>query len=554
MRDDRVIVFAGPSLGRAAVARGGRRLARIELRPPAQRGDVLAVLGDHPTTIVLLDGYFHTVPSVTHKELLYAIDSGVRVIGAASMGALRAAELERFGMRGVGRIFELLRGGEIEGDDEVAILHAPADLGYVPLTVALVELRLAVRELATEQCIAPQSGARFIDQVKALCFRDRRPARLRSLARAALGRAGTRRLERLLRHHRVKETDGQCAIDIALEPAEQQRVRRPGETTFLHRLKEQTLRAPATRPNASPPTVLQSWFVTQLFHPECSRFVRWLRLRHLLFSEGIYADLRVPAEKHDSVVRILKAHHERCFGAAWLPLPEYDEEARIHTTAEAACEAYGDHHTACVSLARRLGLNAWDGEEALLHLLERQPDALPSWWQARAFTFTEAADTAQALAGEARAVLRCFQRWSSGATMRLSSLIDVAASIWSCERSAVFAEGARRGLFLVPAASEGLREALELVAATERLPTAINDYVTLRRQLPRIPLRPLLEIAGSESGRDGRARPVPPHWSTGLNQGRRPFIGGELLWSVPPRGIISSQLAEFATSNTSQDG
>ena len=68
-----------------------------------------------------LDGYYYTVPSVTHKELLYALDAGVRVIGASSLGALRAVELAPFGRDGAGKVFEAYRSGTLDGDDEVAL-------------------------------------------------------------------------------------------------------------------------------------------------------------------------------------------------------------------------------------------------------------------------------------------------------------------------------------------------------------------------------------------------------------------------------------------------
>ena len=55
--------------------------------------------------IGLIDGYFDGVPAVAHKEILWALDQGIRVLGAASMGALRAAELAPFGMEGVGAIW-----------------------------------------------------------------------------------------------------------------------------------------------------------------------------------------------------------------------------------------------------------------------------------------------------------------------------------------------------------------------------------------------------------------------------------------------------------------
>jgi hypothetical protein len=98
--------------------------------------------------IALIDGVFLHEPSVWHREILWALSRGVHVFGGASMGALRAAELAPFGMRGVGRIFEAYRDriwpgfiGTFEDDDEVAVIHAPAELGAVALSDALVDVR-----------------------------------------------------------------------------------------------------------------------------------------------------------------------------------------------------------------------------------------------------------------------------------------------------------------------------------------------------------------------------------------------------------------------------
>jgi hypothetical protein len=100
--------------------------------------------------IGLVDGYFARVPAVWHKEILWAMSQGIHVFGAASMGALRAAELAAFGMEGVGAIFEQYRSGALIDDDEVAIVHAGADRGYQPLSEAMVNVRatLAAAERA----------------------------------------------------------------------------------------------------------------------------------------------------------------------------------------------------------------------------------------------------------------------------------------------------------------------------------------------------------------------------------------------------------------------
>jgi hypothetical protein len=543
MREGRVIAFAGPSLPQSPTSGWRALLSRIDLRPPAKRGDILTALCDHPRALVLLDGLFHTVPSVTHKELLYAIDSGAAVIGAASMGALRAAELEPFGMTGIGCIFELFRTGELEGDDEVAILHAPGHLGYTPVTAALVEIRLMVRALVSEGVINPGSADAFIDQVKALSFQHRHWTRIHRMARRAFGRRIASRLETERRRLRPKERDARRAVETALSGTPASPGPRPSantsgpSTSFLQRFKEQAIRPPGPHAHAEGATVLQSWFAAQLLHPYCADFVRWLRLRFLLFSEATYAGVPVAAGRHALLVRTLRAYHERRCGSAWLPSLEYDDEGRIHAMAEAAVESFGSVQLACISLARRIGLDSTDADRRLLRLLEGQPDALPSWWQARAFTFTESFSAGQRVASQAYDVFLCFRRWSSGAAVDWRSLADIAASLWACDRSTVFTEAARRGLFLATSASQGLRDALELVAAAERLPMPVNQYLELRRRLQESPLRFGIELEGVHR-EDSAPHPIGSGFDAsvlrhevGAGHGRRPGVFSEVLYA-----------------------
>src|SRR3954453_22610245 len=109
------VVFLGPTLPRAQAASllpGGRVL------PPARQGDVFrAVRAHRPRCIGLVDGAFLDVPAVWHREILWAMERGVRVMGGASMGALRAAELHAFGMQGVGQVFAAYRDGALPGWD-----------------------------------------------------------------------------------------------------------------------------------------------------------------------------------------------------------------------------------------------------------------------------------------------------------------------------------------------------------------------------------------------------------------------------------------------------
>ena len=129
----RAVIFAGPSLPPNARLAWG---LDIDWRPPVRQGDLYRAALGRPAVIGVIDGYFEVTPTVWHKEILWAMTQGIHVFGAASIGALRAAELDVFGMKGIGRIYEDFRDGVLEDDDEVAVLHGPDELGYPPLTEA----------------------------------------------------------------------------------------------------------------------------------------------------------------------------------------------------------------------------------------------------------------------------------------------------------------------------------------------------------------------------------------------------------------------------------
>nr|WP_298099041.1 TfuA-like protein [uncultured Shinella sp.] len=163
------ILFVGPSLPDAA-ALGGDDLY---VRTPAAHGDVLAAVRAGATAIGIIDGNFEHVAPVWHKEILYALEEGVTVFGAASMGALRAAECDAFGMIGVGRIYEDYATGRRVDDADVALLHGPAELGYPALSLPLVNAdatldRLEALEALDKTCL---SGLRRA--ARSLFYKDR---------------------------------------------------------------------------------------------------------------------------------------------------------------------------------------------------------------------------------------------------------------------------------------------------------------------------------------------------------------------------------------------
>ncbi len=164
-----MIVFAGPSLCDAEVSQG----SDIEIRPPVRQGDVYLATLEKPDAIGIIDGYFDGMPSVWHKEILWAMSQGIAVLGASSMGALRAAELDTFGMIGVGAIYADYRDGTLEDDDEVALTHGPAELGFAPLSVAMVNVRATLRGAVLANILFPSEADVVAHRAKSIFFKDR---------------------------------------------------------------------------------------------------------------------------------------------------------------------------------------------------------------------------------------------------------------------------------------------------------------------------------------------------------------------------------------------
>jgi hypothetical protein len=163
------VIFVGPSLH-------GRALdlpARVVLRPPAAQGDIYRACQQQPQVIGLIDGYFEGVPSVWHKEILWALAHGITVIGSASMGALRAAELDVFGMTGIGQIYEWYRDGVIEDDDEVALVHGPAEAGYLPLSEPMVNVRASCAAAVEAGVLDEPAAEVVVSAAKSLHYKER---------------------------------------------------------------------------------------------------------------------------------------------------------------------------------------------------------------------------------------------------------------------------------------------------------------------------------------------------------------------------------------------
>lgn len=166
----RVYIFTGPSL---TPDEARAILPDAVCLPPVTQGDVYRTALHRPQVIGIIDGYFEHVPSVWHKEILWAMQEGIHVFGAASMGALRAAELDAFGMVGVGWIYEAYRTNHIEDDDEVAVAHTDASEGYKALSTALVDIRQTLSRAVSEGVVSADTQAALLELAKGVFYPKR---------------------------------------------------------------------------------------------------------------------------------------------------------------------------------------------------------------------------------------------------------------------------------------------------------------------------------------------------------------------------------------------
>ncbi len=146
---------------------------QIDFFPPAALGSVFRAFEQGYRRIGIIDGFFGNTPSVWHKEIMFVITKGAEVVGAASTGALRAAELAPYGMRGIGNIYRLYRRASIADDDEVCVTHAIEELDFMPLSEPMISIRYTLRDLRHAGIIAAAEEQAIAAALKAVHFSER---------------------------------------------------------------------------------------------------------------------------------------------------------------------------------------------------------------------------------------------------------------------------------------------------------------------------------------------------------------------------------------------
>ena len=212
------LIFTGPTLSHSEVR---KIVPEAICLPPAAQGDIVAAVQRYqPSAIAIIDGTFQSQPAVRHKEILWAISRGIPVIGAASMGALRAAELYPH-MHGAGLIYRYYRRFAFTRDDAVAVLHGPAEVNFAALTHAQIDLSRTISKAYRARLISGEDRGRLESSAQSLNFRERTLQRIIHDAFPHLDSVAIERCFQMLTSQFVqqKKSDAVAALELLRDEA-----------------------------------------------------------------------------------------------------------------------------------------------------------------------------------------------------------------------------------------------------------------------------------------------------------------------------------------------
>ncbi|MDO9098888.1 MAG: TfuA-related McrA-glycine thioamidation protein [Candidatus Methanoperedens sp.] len=161
------VVYTGTSISHSDAG----KILDADYRPPVKRHDIVRLMKSPPEIIGIIDGVFFDSAAVAHREIIEALKMGITVVGGASMGALRASELEPYGMIGVGKIYEMYKNGVLESDDEVAVTFDAEKLE--PLSVPLVNVRVTVEQAMVMGVLTKEQASAVVEITRKIFYPER---------------------------------------------------------------------------------------------------------------------------------------------------------------------------------------------------------------------------------------------------------------------------------------------------------------------------------------------------------------------------------------------
>lgn len=169
MLEEKIIIFAETSISQKEIK---KYLPNASVEPSIQTGDLLKAVKNNFQCAIIIDGNFDFTRAVWHKEILWAIKEGMIVIGSSSMGALRAAELDQFGMIGSGVVYETYKNNITDDDSEVAINYFKYK-NEILTSIPLINLRFTLENLATAKKITEIEKENLLLKFKNIFYKER---------------------------------------------------------------------------------------------------------------------------------------------------------------------------------------------------------------------------------------------------------------------------------------------------------------------------------------------------------------------------------------------
>ncbi len=159
-------IYLGPTLAHEQA----REILDVEYYPPVSYEDLPRAMEEGVEVVGIIDAAFFMMFTATPTQILECLRGGMVIYGAASAGALRAVETDRFGMRGVGDIYHLYKSG-FDAEDEVAMTFDPETLR--PTSEAMINVRYALDRALASKIVSTSSHLALMSLAKRIYFSKR---------------------------------------------------------------------------------------------------------------------------------------------------------------------------------------------------------------------------------------------------------------------------------------------------------------------------------------------------------------------------------------------
>ena len=174
----KIKIYSGLSLKSEQVA---KLLPQAVFSGPIKRRDIIQDIKNGFQVIGIIDGEFLQNLAVSPSEISDAIRCGLKVYGSSSMGAMRAVELNKYGMIGCGRIFEYIHAQAYFKDDQLGQLFFGENSPIQ--TLPFLDLKLGIDDLCQLKKLTKQEAALIIREYERLHFSERSFGALRGRLR-----------------------------------------------------------------------------------------------------------------------------------------------------------------------------------------------------------------------------------------------------------------------------------------------------------------------------------------------------------------------------------